>query len=411
MAGHLQLVGDNTHSSMWLAGALLSKDPDAAKAAAAELVEHLCKTPAMKRSSFEAALFEDKERWEALEAFSKQEVPTVLWGGRGRFAPLYRFLAVRYLANPDHVLDVERQHAVWQWVLARRRSLKLKSLNAWLKLGEHLRDTDALPPHRELLPHLTAIKQAFKEEYTAHLKGDALAKGVVIDHMYHERLGLSPEDVHLMKHGGADLGCAPPAAKTFDAVWSNFVRWTFVKGRFYSFPDLSPHLFLYVVENKSLAGREARAADEATGRSLVVTWFETDLDASTGDVIKRADRTSQAMRLSTLSIAEILAIAGGAPPTADSPSKEQELVLEARYAAEERHVWVAEHLWQHEDCWVFRVHTPEPAEASFLADTPPDKLSKMALARLLELKDGHDRRRAWTMTIAALLAALAGDKL
>ena len=33
------------------------------------------------------------------------------------------------------VLDIERQHAVWQWVLLRRRAMKLKSMNAWLKLG------------------------------------------------------------------------------------------------------------------------------------------------------------------------------------------------------------------------------------------------------------------------------------
>ena len=68
----------------------------------------------------------------------------------GVFAPLFRFLAPRFLSNPDHVMDVERQHATWQRVLQRRRALKLKSLNAWLKLSDQLRDGGELPPSQEL---------------------------------------------------------------------------------------------------------------------------------------------------------------------------------------------------------------------------------------------------------------------
>ena len=252
MAAYLTLVEENTSSSLWLAGALLSKDPAAAKAAVAELVEHLCRTPERKRTPFESTLFEDKDLWGSLERFSRLEEPSVLWGGQGRFAPLYRFLAVRFLANPDHVLDVERQHAVWQWVLDRRRSLKLKSLNAWLKLGEYLRGFTNLPPHDQLLPHFNTVKQKFYPEYKTYLAGGEVAKGLVLDALYHQRLGLTVQEVQMLKE--AD-GAAPQGPRTFDVAWSNYVRWTFAKGRFYSFPNLKPHLFLYVVENKSLAGR------------------------------------------------------------------------------------------------------------------------------------------------------------
>ena len=133
MAAHLKLVMENLCSSTWLAGAILSKDTAVAREAAVQLVEHLCTTPARRRTPFENFLFDDPTLWGSLETFSKHEPPTVVWGARGLFAPLYRFLAPRYLASPDHVLDVERQHAIWQWVLTRRRALKLKSLNAWLK--------------------------------------------------------------------------------------------------------------------------------------------------------------------------------------------------------------------------------------------------------------------------------------
>ena len=130
MAAHLSLVRENVRDSTWLAGAILSKNAADAREAAIALVEHIGKTPARHRTSFEKVIFSDRPLWANLRDFSAREPPTVVWGAKGTFAPLYRFLAPRYLSCPDHVLDVERQHAVWQWVLARRRSLKLKSLNA-----------------------------------------------------------------------------------------------------------------------------------------------------------------------------------------------------------------------------------------------------------------------------------------
>ena len=165
MAAHLQLVSENLKSSLWLAGAVLSTDPAAAKEAAAELVEHLDTTPAHRRTSFENMLFDDANLWDALQDFSNVDPPTVLWGARGLFAPLYRFLAPRFLANPDHVLDCERQHAVWKWVLQRRRAMRLPNLNAWLKVGEHIRRYDELPPYAELQPHIDEVRLSWKRSY------------------------------------------------------------------------------------------------------------------------------------------------------------------------------------------------------------------------------------------------------
>ena len=406
MAAHLKLIGDNTNSSMWLAGAILSKDTAVAREAAVELVEHLCRTPARRRTSFEKTLFEDPSLWGGLESFSKHEPPTVVWGAKGLFAPLYRFLAPRFLANPDHVLDVERQHAVWQWVLQRRHSIKLKSLNAWLKLGDYLRDHENLPPHNELEPYLRESRQNFRRAYREHLAGGEVARGLVFDQMYHDRLGLSAAEAELLR-GRAEVGELAPA-RNFAAAWSNYVRWTFVKGRFFSFPNLKPNLFLYVVDNKSLAGREPRERDDASGRALAVAWYETHFELGP-DVVRRVDRTSEAMTLSMCSIAEILIVAGCVPPPADLASRDRELHLEDRYAEEERLVWKHEHLWQEADPWVFRLRNGDPAEMEYLVESPADKLAKMALARLLELTKGADRRRAYGLTVAALLAALVAD--
>ena len=330
----------------------------------------------------------------------------MVWGARGLSVPLYRFLAPRLLANPDHVLDVERQHAVWQWALSRRRGLKLKNLNAWLKLGDYLRDNENLPPHRELEPYLTGIRQRFRQDWREHLASGDVARGRVFDHMYHDRLGLSAADVQLLR-GRADGG-DPGPARNFATAWSNYIRWTFVKGRFYSFPNLKPNLFLYVVDNKSLAGREPREGDDASGRALAVAWFETHFELGM-DVVRRVDRTSAALTLSMCTIAEILIAAGCIPPPADLASRERELLLENKYAEEERLVWKDEHLWEEGDPWVFRLRNAEPAEMEYLLEAPADKLHKMALARLLELTKGHDRRRAYGLTVAALLAALVAD--
>ena len=65
---------------------------------------------------------------------------------------LLLLLLLLFLANPDNVMDVERLHATWKWVLMKRRSLKLKSLNAWLKLGSFLHHNGALPSVDVLTP-------------------------------------------------------------------------------------------------------------------------------------------------------------------------------------------------------------------------------------------------------------------
>ena len=94
--------------------------------------------------------------------FAAEAPPVQLWKRGGRYSHLFKFLAGRFLANPDSVLDVERQHAVWQWVLQRRRAMKLKSLNAWLKLSAYLRGHDALPTAEELQPYIANIRAGMR---------------------------------------------------------------------------------------------------------------------------------------------------------------------------------------------------------------------------------------------------------
>ncbi len=332
----------------------------------------------------------------------------VLWRGHGRFATLFKFLAGRFLANPDSVLDVERQHAVWQWVLQRRRSMKLKSLNAWLKLSAYLRGHGPLPPTEELTGYVTDFRAGLRAAVAGANAADGIAPGLRADSMFWRRLNLTAAEAALLRVDARDA--AEPARRTFEVAWANYLRWTFARGKFYSFPSLRPSQYLYVAENKSLAGREARAEDDAWGRSLSVAWFESQEVTDEGTVVRRLDRISAEDLTTMLStLAEILHAAGVPYPAlgAAATARTVEIAMENVYADTPRYVHPAEHLWQEDDAWTCLLREPDPAETKYLAETPLEDLTNMTLARPLEIMKGVDRRAAWTRTKADLLAALA----
>jgi hypothetical protein len=64
-----------------------------------------------------------------LNAFCDAVVLFVLWRGNGRYAALFVFLALRFLAQEDSVLNCEGVHAQWQWIALHRRGRRVGSLN------------------------------------------------------------------------------------------------------------------------------------------------------------------------------------------------------------------------------------------------------------------------------------------
>ena len=89
---------------------------------------------------------------EMLAAFVDLLEPVVLWRDGGRYAELFRWLAVRFLGNPDHVLECENIHAQWQWIEAVAHNIKLKHLNAQLLIRAWLQHHEDLPSHDQLSP-------------------------------------------------------------------------------------------------------------------------------------------------------------------------------------------------------------------------------------------------------------------
>jgi len=154
-ASHLSLLAENLLRTHWQAAALLSKDAQQAQGVARTLLRRLDNAAPDSRTAFEKHLFEEPTLWDNLGAFAGARPPVRLWHGRGRFEPLFRWLATLFLVGPDHVLDCERIHARWQWICATKHAIQLPLLNASLKVTHYMDRHDGnLPADEALEPHL-----------------------------------------------------------------------------------------------------------------------------------------------------------------------------------------------------------------------------------------------------------------
>jgi hypothetical protein len=139
-----------------LAAKLLSKNAVIAKEAARTLVKNLDTTSPPNRTSFENHLMTTQDLWDNLVEFANATLPVLLWQGHGNYEVLFKFIAPRFLLNPDHVLDAERIHSRWQWACILKRALKIQTLNASLRIMHYIENNQTFPTHQDLLPHLQA---------------------------------------------------------------------------------------------------------------------------------------------------------------------------------------------------------------------------------------------------------------
>ena len=119
LRNRLQLVGithlkgnyENMARTTWLAGQMLSLDCDRARTAARQFQEHMMRVKPCHRTLFEAWFADQPNLMAQMSEFVDTEPPCHLWRKHCAFVDLYRALAVRFLANKDHVLDNEGTHA------------------------------------------------------------------------------------------------------------------------------------------------------------------------------------------------------------------------------------------------------------------------------------------------------------
>ena len=277
VASHLRLTAANILRPPWLAGAMLSKDPRKAKEAAAAFQDNLMRKPEAARSAFERTFLENEALVEQLDHFATANPPLVLWRGRGRYKELFVFLAVRFLAAPDHVLDAEGTHALWKWLETCKPGISFRTLNCILRLQCYLRSNGfEFPDHDLLSERIRVIRRIALEDARAVGVID-IGRGMRARMLYQQRFNLGPVEVNLMRHVHAVNG-SPDT--THEVAWGNYVRFLFAPNAFYSFPAVSGTLYLYVARNRAAPGRQAIAEGEASGRMLTYAWFAYSAEAT-----------------------------------------------------------------------------------------------------------------------------------
>ena len=198
----------------------------------------------------------------------------------------------------------------------------------------------------------------------------------------------------------------PPAhghGGPFAVALRNYIKSLLVKG--YGFLlSCNRKTLLYVIENRTLAGKEDRNLDgEAAGRKLAVSFFQFMGE----DLARPIVLDGVAMKLELLSVAEILQTLGVVvPPNPDRPSSETELLLEARFEAlqVQRFQFLAEPDSPH--LQTFRVIDEGCAETMFAAELSPEHRTKMVHARTLQrsgrLLENETLQGCWALSLAGL---------
>ena len=170
-----------------------------------------------------------------------------------------------------------------------------------------------------------------------------------------------------------------------------------------------PETFLYVSENKTLAGKEDRSLEgEAAGRKMVMTFFER----GDGGLVHRVDREGSSLRPQLLSIAELLQILGFAlPPDPDRTSATTELLLEEHY----RQLNIVRFTCTLEtgapEVHTYSLSDEVDAEEAMALELTPAARTKMVLVRCLHraeaLEEDETLERAWASSLVTLQARAA----
>lgn len=400
-SAHLALAASNIMRTPWLAASLLDVEAVAAKAAAQALAQHLAGTPPASRTPFEHHLFSDEVLWPQIVDFSQSVPPVCLWQGGGAYESLFRFLAPRFLVAPDHILDCERQHARWQWLCALKRNLKMPAMNAFLRLTHFLeRNGGEFPAHEALEEHLQAARLQLKWDLERIDAEEDMAAGWRFDMLWGDRLNLRAED-HRLLHESAGASRVPQdASGGYFVTWRTYCRNILAKGFWYKF-STRPSVVFYISENKTLAGREGRGEDEAVGRPLVLTFFEAA--PGTENLFQRVDRSTSGMKPKLLTIAELLNTCGvWLEPDPERSSRDAEALLEDLFVAQGPRRMKGTLEPEAAEILCYTLADEVDAEEAYLTEAPPQSLTKIALARCLEIHLGEPRRQNYLLDRQAL---------
>jgi hypothetical protein len=253
MAGHVRATAANINRSLWLSGGILSKSPEIARELANRFREHLLHLTANQRNKYETAFMENETLMQQLTMFANTDPPTLLWRGHGQFADLFRFLAPRFLAAPDNVLDAEGVHARWKWIETVKRNITLKMLNAMLKTHAHLQHHGVFPDPETFTPYVRQVREGLRLQYINAIEVGVPARARS-NAVYANRFNIAAADIELLRTAAATE--ANRFDTDADVALSNYIRFLLEPGHFYVFQNLNPELFLFVARNRAAPGRD-----------------------------------------------------------------------------------------------------------------------------------------------------------
>jgi len=308
---------------------MLAKTPIDAQAAANAFMTHLKKVGPSSATKYEELWLQDESKMAQLADFCDRNPPCLLWKNNGKYKDLFTFLADRFLAQPDSVVDCEGLHAAWKWVTTVKRGLSFKMLNAILKLKTHLQEYGAFPDHAALEPHIALLTESYRNMMESVRRSGTIAAGFMSNELYKRRFNLSMSDIDLIKAGIGPYRGIPSTPIT---AWGYYLRFLFQRNRFYQFSLLSSNQYLLVAENRSKPGRDQiQDASEVLGRPMSVAWFEEVERTMDGIVVRPIDdeQGEHGLNLSTASVAEVCRAAGDyIPIVANTTARDVEVELE-----------------------------------------------------------------------------------
>lgn len=214
MQTHLQLTFENVARFSWVLRAML--DPDAGQAQASAREARRVIVTKSSASKLVKYIAEHEQLMSQLCAFCERMPPVCLWQGSLEFKDLFIFIACRFLANPDHVLDAEGVHAKWKWIGDVKRAIKLKMMNAILKLSSFISAHGDLPMWDEVEPYMYQVRQHLREQYELARTRDGIAAGARSEWIHRDRFNMGLADVDLLrgahrKPGGGDSSPQVPS--------------------------------------------------------------------------------------------------------------------------------------------------------------------------------------------------------
>ena len=283
-------------------------------------------------------------------------------------------------------------------------------MNAFLKLTEFLENNlFEFPQEEALRGYLVQEVEARRAALAEADANEDIAPGLREGVMFLERFNLRSADLALFQDGPGGVDAPLHVRSEFEDSGTVYLRNTFAPRHFYHAPTLGAgRTWVFVLENKVLAGRERRAADDAHARPLVVCFFQQIASAPDELVVGRIDHGFAGMKTMELTPAELALHLGYVLPADTGRSAAQiESLVEASWFNIPRLRYAHEHILGAPDVHTYKLTEPDDAEDAFWSDQPLDEHTKYAISRRLERQHGWGRARLWGCRWTHLRAAHA----